>query len=172
MPVGRTYRLLAWLLVGLALPLGSHAQSHQLISNLSQLENDKAIRHYKTVYETLSGANVIYAQCGAVLKITPPEQDYLKQKFSTVSQGYLAAYQDAYVAAVGALPPQSFLNDVAQALMKRQQEVVNHMAQMLQQPKGCQDGRLRMIVKYVRDLQQQDLAEQNTKPAAPVEPYH
>lgn len=159
----------------LFVPFVAHAElipqtQHSLVSSLAQLEEDKTVHLYADMYTPLSGAYLVYDKCAQELKIPDSEQAYLKQKFSDVTQAYIRAYQDAYVAKTDSAPPQSFLNDVVAVLTQRQQDAVNGVAEVLQ-AKGCHDGRLRMFVKYGEKLHKQDIEAANAKPVAPAQPY-
>ncbi len=143
---------------------------HGLISSIDQLRQDRALGPYRETYPALSGANVIYAQCGKEMDISDSEKDYLKAKFAQVTKGYVAAYQDAYVRATNAAPPQSFLNDVAKRLIKIQQDAVDGIALVIRQ-RGCGDGRLRSFVKYVDAMHKHDRRELSIKPAVQAQPY-
>ncbi len=113
---------------------------------------------------------MIYATCGKELEISDAEQDYLKQKFTSVSKGYQSAYQDAYVNATNAVPPQSFVNDVVKKLTMDQQDAVDHVALVIRE-KGCRSSALRAFPKYVHALYKQDKEIANYQPAAPAQPY-
>ena len=161
----------ALLLTGMmTVPVMVQAQ-RSLVSSVAQLDNDKGVRGYREMYAALSGANLIFAQCGDELNISDGEQDYLKQKFTSVTQGYFDAYQHAYVTTTGGAAPQAFMNDVGKALTVRQQDAVNDVASVID-AKGCRDGRLRMLTKYVASLHKQDQDALNAKPVEPAQPYH
>jgi hypothetical protein len=158
------------------LPLIGYAQDslvpsqHALVTNLGQFQDDKNVRQYRELYPALSGANLVYAKCGKELDIADSDQDYLKAKFASVTTAYVKAYEDAYVSATNAAPPQSFLDDVVKALTKRQQDEVDSVALVIRQ-KGCNDKSLRMFVKYVDALHKQDKDAANAKPVTPAQPY-
>ena len=143
---------------------------HPLVSSIAQLEDDKTVHSYKDLYPALSGAFLIYNKCSKELDISDADQQYLTQKFTTVTTGYMKAYQDAYVLTTNSAPPQSFVDDVAKVLTQRQQDAVDNVALVIRQ-KGCNDGRLRSFVKYVEALHKQDHDIANAKPVVPAQPY-
>lgn len=153
------------------LPQLALAQQRALVTSVAQVEADKSVRQYRDTYAALSAANLIYARCEKEYDLSDSDQAYLKRKFATVTQDYMAAYQGAYTTMTSAAPPQSFVDDVAKALMHRQQDAVDNAAMVLRQKKGCNDSRLRSFVRYVESLRKQDRILAETKPVVPAEPY-
>ena len=136
-----------------------------LIRQVSQLYDDPGVRQTSAMYEALAGANVVYAQCGSKLGITPDHQGYLAAKFDEVARAYVAAYSAAYSARVKGAPSERLLADITKDITAQQQRTVNNTALAIQK-RGCTEPRLRHITRYVDELRARDLAAPKT--LAPV----
>lgn len=159
--------LLIAMMACLLLPVAAQAGRIVLIRYAEQLEKNKEVRQFVQPYALLSSANVVYAQCGTELGITPEQQTYLKTKFEEVSRAYLKAYEDAYYAQVQAPSGKEMTDQYVKALTDQQQAAVNRMALAIHQKK-CKDSQIVRFADYVETLRQQELGIASPAAAAPA----
>lgn len=155
MPVSTLTLVALAVLVGA--PAFTHAQSRVIIKHAYQLERAPAVKSAGQNYETLAAAYVLYDQCAEDLGVADEKKAYLTDKFTKVARAYQIAYQDAYLAYVGASPSQALVDDIAASIKTKQQKTVNNMALSIRN-KGCTSGRFRKIFKYVDTLYASDTA--------------
>lgn len=151
----------------LVAPLELAAQQRVIIRSVKQLAMDADVRSHVENYWFYSGANVVYAQCGKALGISDEQQQYLRDKFTLTSKQYVAAYLNAYVSRVHAPPPKALGEDVVKTVTAQQQAAVNSMALVIRQ-RGCNNGSLRQIAKYLEQLRQQELTASKVEPLPPA----
>lgn len=160
--------LLAFSMLGVA----SLAQAGVTVRSPQDLEKlrspaSKKIREMKGAFQAISAATPIYDRCAAELGFVPEQVAFQKQLFYRIATAYNQAYFDAYKDRVGAPPDQATVNEYAAYVQSQQQEIVNKIAILLEDRRGCSNTQLTPFIDYVEATRAQEQPEAATPaPAA------
>ncbi len=129
------------------------------VRSIEDLRADPTVAALEEKFILLVTGVVIYNQCTAEYQVTPEQQTYHTEKLAHVAKEYADSYYNAYLAKVGAPPPQKIVNYYAQYIATEQQSVLAR-ATALKDIK-C---RHRKLERPYRDIEKMRAADAATEP--------
>ena len=129
------------------------AEGRKAIRKAEQLvETDKQLKAYEQPYILASSASLIYDHCAADLAITQPERVFLKERYVALSNAYLKAFEDSFVAQWKAPSDAALSKDYVRYLTDVRAPGVARTSKAITTA-GCTDRSVKAMVDYYRTIQ-------------------
>lgn len=152
------------------LSLASHAQERRvLVRHASQLTTDPKVRAFEEPYAVVSSAYAIHERCGEKLGITPQQKDFVKARYAKLAQGYMDAFNQAYIARFRAPPPKELTEDFQRYIATVQKNAVTAIISNIDH-RGCDTSHIGKILAYITKLQQTEAREKAKQQSTPESP--
>ena len=155
----------------LLLPPALYAQERRvLVRQAAQLTSDPKVRSFEEPYALVSSAYAIHERCAEKLGIAPEQTDFVKSRYAKLAQGYMDAFNQAYIARFRAPPPKELTEDFQRYIATVQKKAVTAILSNIDH-RGCDTSHIGKILAYFTKLQQIEVRAEANQPPTPESPH-